>query len=106
MRCARTATLFTGLWLALPGAALAQSAGDGASPAPGMDPNAPPLTESAPPEASSSKPQVTTRSTATAQRRLPNTGADAGLVALLGVGLLLTGSGLRLRLGEPVAPSE
>jgi LPXTG-motif cell wall-anchored protein len=33
--------------------------------------------------------------------RLPATGADAGLLALAGCGLLLTGAGLRLRLREP-----
>lgn len=35
--------------------------------------------------------------------RLPNTGADAGIVALLGAGLLLTGAGLRVRVRRPVA---
>ena len=106
MRCTRTATLVTGLWLSLSGVALAQSPSDAGSPPPGMDQNAAPLTESAPSGASSSPPRAATRSTPPAQRRLPSTGADAGVVALLGVGFLLTGSGLRLRLKEPAAGPE
>jgi hypothetical protein len=34
--------------------------------------------------------------------QIPRTGADAGLVALLGAGLVLTGAGLRVRLRQPV----
>jgi hypothetical protein len=34
--------------------------------------------------------------------RLPRTGADPGLVALLGAGFLLTGAGLRVRVRRPV----
>jgi hypothetical protein len=35
-------------------------------------------------------------------QRLPRTGADPGLVALLGAGFLLTGAGLRVRVRRPV----
>ena len=34
---------------------------------------------------------------------LPRTGADPGLVALLGAGLILTGAGLRVRVRRPIA---
>jgi hypothetical protein len=36
-------------------------------------------------------------------QRLPRTGADPGLVALLGAGFLLTGAGLRVRVRRPIA---
>jgi hypothetical protein len=39
---------------------------------------------------------------AQAAGQIPRTGADAGLVALLGAGLVLTGAGLRVRLRQPV----
>jgi hypothetical protein len=38
-----------------------------------------------------------------AGRQVPRTGADPGLVALLGAGLILTGAGLRVRVRRPVA---
>ncbi len=34
---------------------------------------------------------------------IPRTGADPGLVALLGAGLILTGAGVRVRVRRPVA---
>jgi LPXTG-motif cell wall-anchored protein len=45
---------------------------------------------------------------AASQRRsrsgeLPRTGADPGVMALLGAGLLLTGAGLRIRVRRPLA---
>jgi len=38
--------------------------------------------------------------------QLANTGQDAGLVALAGLGLLLTGAGLRLRIREASRRTE
>src|SRR3954464_3609315 len=39
----------------------------------------------------------------TSSGQLPRTGADPGLVALLGAGLILTGAGLRVRVRRPIA---
>ncbi len=39
----------------------------------------------------------------TSSGELPRTGADPGLVALLGAGLILTGAGLRVRVRRPIA---
>lgn len=36
-------------------------------------------------------------------QRLPRTGADPGLIALLGAGFLITGAGLRVRVRRPLA---
>jgi LPXTG-motif cell wall-anchored protein len=41
--------------------------------------------------------------TRTATGRLPNTGAEPGLLALLGAGFILTGAGLRVRVRRPLA---
>lgn len=106
MRSARTAAVLTGLSLALPGAALAQSPTAQSSPGTGSMQNAKPLTSSAPASASSSPPSSTPSSTAPPSRRLPSTGVDAGLLVLAGIGLVLTGAGLRLRLPEPSALPE
>jgi LPXTG-motif cell wall-anchored protein len=61
----------------------------------------PPLTSKPPTPLGTPAPTVTPAPTATPARRggsLPNTGADAGLLALAGVSLLGLGVGLRLRL--------
>jgi LPXTG-motif cell wall-anchored protein len=42
-------------------------------------------------------------SQSTSSGELPRTGADPGLVALLGAGLILTGAGLRVRVRRPIA---
>ena len=39
----------------------------------------------------------------TSSGELPRTGADPGLIALLGAGLILTGAGLRVRVRRPIA---
>jgi hypothetical protein len=39
----------------------------------------------------------------TSSGELPRTGADPGLVALLGAGFILTGAGLRVRVRRPIA---
>jgi hypothetical protein len=55
---------------------------------------------------SSSSPQATSPAADESQgagRQVPRTGADPGLVALLGAGLILTGAGLRVRVRRPVA---
>jgi LPXTG-motif cell wall-anchored protein len=44
-----------------------------------------------------------TGATRTATGRLPNTGAEPGLLALLGAGFILTGAGLRVRVRRPLA---
>jgi hypothetical protein len=104
MPSARIAALVTGVALAFPSAALAQTSSGGVSPDTAGPGNAAPLTGSAPSGGSatsggSAKSSAAPTPTAST-RRLPTTGADAGLIALTGTGLLLTGAGLRLRLGE------
>ena len=106
MRSRRAATLLAGVSLALPGAALAQAPGGQGSQPPSPGRGAAPLSNSAPSAASSSPASSSPRAAPPGARRLPSTGADAGLLALLGFGLLLTGSGLRLRLREPDACPE
>ena len=59
------------------------------------------------PELSSTAPSGTTESQA-AQTRTPSgelarTGAEPGLIALLGMGFVLTGAGLRVRVRRPLA---
>jgi LPXTG-motif cell wall-anchored protein len=44
-----------------------------------------------------------TGATRTATGQLPNTGAEPGLLALLGAGFILTGAGLRVRVRRPLA---
>jgi LPXTG-motif cell wall-anchored protein len=39
----------------------------------------------------------------TSSGELPRTGADPGLIALFGAGLILTGAGLRVRVRRPIA---
>ena len=43
-----------------------------------------------------------TGQSASASGAIPRTGADPGLVALVGAGLILTGAGLRVRVRRPV----
>lgn len=83
----RTALFACALALCLPGGAVAQQPEE-----------APPLVP-APPVAPEPAPQPDDEEpTAPAQTgQLPDTGADARLVAVLGAGLLLSGIGLRLR---------
>lgn len=62
----------------------------------------PPLTVTPPkPPASSSQPSSSSTSPATATATpLANTGAEPGLLALLGIGLVLAGLGMRVRASE------
>jgi len=107
MGSARTAVVLTGLLLVFPGAALAQSSPSQGAQAPDTGQNAPPLSSSSPsspsPSSSPAPKPAPPAATAASARRLPSTGADAGMLALTGAGLLLTGAGLRLRLREPSA---
>ena len=96
MPSARIAVLATGLALSFPSVALAQTSSGGVSPDAAGAGNPAPLTGSAPSSGARSS-----AAAPRASRRLPTTGLDAGLVAVTGTGLLLTGAGLRLRLGEP-----
>jgi hypothetical protein len=59
-------------------------------------------------ELSTTAPSGTTTETRAAQTRTPSgelarTGAEPGLIALLGMGLLMTGAGLRVRVRRPLA---
>jgi LPXTG-motif cell wall-anchored protein len=116
----RLAALAVALSLALPAGALAQGAGDnqyqdpfagedsgsgsgsgggggGGGGAEGTSGNGSELSNSPP-----SGQQLAAQSS-TPSGELPRTGADPGLVALLGAGLILTGAGLRARVRRPVA---
>jgi LPXTG-motif cell wall-anchored protein len=101
--------LVLALWLALPAVALAQGAGDtqyqdplaggnqgsqGGGSAGGAE-------GSKNPKLSTGPPNMPTP--AAVKSKLPRTGAEPGLVALLGTGLLLTGAGLRVRVRRPLA---
>ena len=103
------AALATTLALAAPGAALAQSAGDDQyedpfagettpepEPAPTLEPA--PAAPAAPQPEPEPAPAPVTRAEAAAAEELPATGVETTLVALLGAGMLLTGTGVRLRL--------
>ena len=113
----RIAALAAALSLAVPAGALAQGAGDnqyqdpfagedsgsgagsgsgGGGGAEGNSDNGS-LSDS-PPAGESLASQQSTSS-----GELPRTGADPGLVALLGAGLILTGAGLRVRVRRPIA---
>jgi LPXTG-motif cell wall-anchored protein len=97
------------LLLSAPTAALAQSAGDdqyedpfagqGDPSGSGGEPTAPaapaPDTSTAP--ATTSAEADASASAGEARSELPRTGAEAALIAMLGSGLLLAGTGLRLR---------
>lgn len=110
----RIAALTAALSLALPAGALAQGAGDnqyqdpfagedsgsgsgsgGGGGAEGTDNGS---LSSSPPSG-----QQLASQQSTASGELPRTGADPGLVALLGAGLILTGAGLRARVRRPIA---
>ncbi|MDQ6750270.1 MAG: LPXTG cell wall anchor domain-containing protein [Actinomycetota bacterium] len=107
MRAARIAAVLMGLTLAVPGAASGQTPSGQGGQAPDTGQSAPPLSTSAPSSsdaAPAAKPAA--KPAAAPARRLPSTGADAGLLALLGTGLVLTGAGLRLRLRELSALPE
>jgi LPXTG-motif cell wall-anchored protein len=120
MSSRRIAALAAALSLALPAGALAQGAGDnqyqdpfagedsgsgsgsgsgggggGGGGAEGTNGNGS-LSDSPP-----SGEQLASQSTSSGE--LPRTGADPGLVALLGAGLMLTGAGLRVRVRRPIA---
>jgi LPXTG-motif cell wall-anchored protein len=116
MSSRRIAALAAALSLALPAGALAQGAGDnqyqdpfagedsgsgsgggggGGGGAEGTNGNGS-LSDSPP-----SGEQLASQSTSSGE--LPRTGADPGLVALLGAGLILTGAGLRVRVRRPIA---
>jgi LPXTG-motif cell wall-anchored protein len=101
----RSAATLAALMLIHPAAALAQSTGvGGTSTAPGE--TSPPLTQKPPTPldgdsgsgSGSGSGKTTTEPLPAAEPQLPATGADAGLVALTGAGLLMCGAGLRLRL--------
>jgi LPXTG-motif cell wall-anchored protein len=111
----RIAALAAALSLALPAGALAQGAGDnqyqdpfagegsgsgsgggGGGGGEGTSGNGS-LSNSPP----SGQQLASQRSTPSGE--LPRTGADPGLVALLGAGLILTGAGLRVRVRRPIA---
>jgi LPXTG-motif cell wall-anchored protein len=115
----RIAALAAALSLALPAGALAQGAGDnqyqdpfagedsgsgsgsgggsgGGGGAEGTSGNG--SLSNSPPAGESLASQQSTSS-----GELPRTGADPGLVALLGAGLILTGAGLRVRVRRPIA---
>ena len=111
----RIAALAAALSLALPAGALAQGAGDnqyqdpfagedsgsgsgsgGGGGAEGTNGNGSPSNSTASGE------QLASQSS-TSSGQLPRTGADPGLVALLGAGLILTGAGLRVRVRRPIA---
>jgi LPXTG-motif cell wall-anchored protein len=107
----RIAALAAALSLALPAGALAQGAGDnqyqdpfagensgsgGGGGAEGTTGNG--SLSNSPPSGEQLASQQSTSS-----GELPRTGADPGLVALLGAGLILTGAGLRVRVRRPIA---
>ena len=114
----RIAALAAALSLSLPAGALAQGAGDnqyqdpfagedsgsgsgsgsggGGGGAEGTSGNG--SLSNSPPAGESLASQPSTSS-----GELPRTGADPGLVALLGAGLILTGAGLRVRVRRPIA---
>jgi hypothetical protein len=115
----RIAALAAALSLALPAGALAQGAGDnqyqdpfagedsgsgsgsgggggGGGGAEGTSGNG--SLSNSPPAGESLASQQSTSS-----GELARTGADPGLVALLGAGLILTGAGLRVRVRRPIA---
>jgi len=71
------------------------SGGSGSGGAGAKDPR-PPRTAPPDPGAGSGEP----RSSGIARTELPNTGADAGVVGLLGAALVLLGIGLRLRVAD------
>jgi hypothetical protein len=105
----RIAALAAALSLALPAGALAQGAGDnqyqdpfagedqgsgGGGGAEGTTGNGSELSDTPP----SSERQASQPS-----GELARTGADPGLLALLGAGLILTGAGMRVRVRRPLA---
>ena len=111
----RIAALAAALSLALPAGALAQGAGDnqyqdpfagedsgsgsgsgGGGGAEGTSGNG--SLSNSPPSGEQLASQQSTSS-----GELPRTGADPGLVAVLGAGLILTGAGLRVRVRRPIA---
>lgn len=106
------AALLAALLLAVPAPALAQEPVlvaqiEDATPTPAPDGNAPPLSEApegldgeeeAAPEPAEEEESATSGDDGNANDPLPNTGLDAGLVALLGLGLLASGSGLHVSL--------
>ena len=113
----RIAALAAALSLALPAGALAQGAGDnqyqdpfagensgsgsgsgsgGGGGAEGTNGNG--SLSNSPPSGEQLASQQSTSS-----GELPRTGADPGLVAVLGAGLILTGAGLRVRVRRPIA---
>jgi LPXTG-motif cell wall-anchored protein len=114
----RIAALAAALSLALPAGALAQGAGDnqyqdpfagedsgsgggsgsGSSGGGGAEGTDNGTLSSSPPSGEQLASQQSTSS-----GELPRTGADPGLVALLGAGLILTGAGLRVRVRRPIA---
>jgi hypothetical protein len=76
------------------------NAGSSSSPSAAADQGAAPLS----PESPSSGGTGTQSASSAGGRQLAATGADAGLLALVGLGFLLIGSGLRVRLGETEPP--
>ena len=114
----RIAALAAALSLSLPAGALAQGAGDnqyqdpfagedsgsgggsgsGSSGGGGAEGTDNGTLSSSPPSGEQLASQQSTSS-----GELPRTGADPGLVALLGAGLILTGAGLRVRVRRPIA---
>jgi LPXTG-motif cell wall-anchored protein len=115
MSSRRIAALVAALTLALPAGALAQGAGDnqyqdpfagedsgsgsggggGGGGAEGTN------GDGSPSDSPPSGEQLASQSTSSGE--LPRTGADPGLVGLLGAGLILTGAGLRVRVRRPIA---
>lgn len=82
--------------------------GSGSSSAPAQDPNAGASGSSSSSSSSSSAPapapSSSTTEATTSRSQLPRTGFDAPIVALLGIGLLAAGVGLRLRIAHGRRP--
>ena len=109
----RIAALAAALSLALPAGALAQGAGDNQYQDPfagedsgsgsGSGGGAEGTTGNGSLSNSPPSGQQLASQRSTPSGELPRTGADPGLVALLGAGLILTGAGLRVRVRRPIA---